>query len=87
MGFNEDFLRVIMDCKKKYDSKLSIYGESWKTCNLDFLRNRLDGEYKEWTNEETNEYDELIDIINVALMTAKRLNTQFQNKEKEVKKQ
>lgn len=74
MGFNEHFLSVLVSCKKKYNSKLKEYGESWKTCDLDFLRNRLDGEYREWTNEDTNEYEELIDIINISLMLAKRIS-------------
>jgi hypothetical protein len=71
----EEFDNVIDDCRAKYDSKASAYGESWKTMDLITLNNRLRGEYEEEINARTTKkkYEELLDVINISLMLAERL--------------
>lgn len=75
MGFNESFLKVLCDCQKKYNSKIPEYGESWKDCSIPFLDQRLFDEIAEYDSAKTNKrsYEELVDVINVALMLATRL--------------
>jgi len=71
----EEFNEVLNDCDIKYKSKLDEYGESWKEATIDFLDERLRDEIEEWERADNYQdaYKELIDIINVALMTATRV--------------
>jgi len=80
MSENLTFKSVLRDAEKKYQSKVSKYGESWKIMPLMELRTKLYfEEVVEWaetmTNKEPieNEREELLDIINLACMLAKRL--------------
>lgn len=41
-------------------------GDSWKTCDIDFLRNKLNEEIAEW--DESGHAHELCDIANVCMM-------------------
>lgn len=71
----EEFRQVLIDALNKYDSKKKEYGDSWKYMQPYRLRERLKEEYLEWykTNKsKQEEYDELLDIINCALMIAVR---------------
>lgn len=58
-----------------YEDKKKEYGESWKTMELWQLRDRLQEELKEYQEADNliEEYFELIDVINVALMLATRM--------------
>jgi len=72
----KEFEFVLIDAMKKFESKRKKYKDSWKECSLDILRNKLDEEYEEWGEVKyikLKEYDELLDIINVALMLAERI--------------
>ena len=66
-----------MDCQEVLDKHSKKKGESWKTCDIDFLREKLEEEVQEWKDipfrQLEEEYNELIDIINVATMLAERL--------------
>ncbi len=70
----EYFLPIIKECGDKYKSKFGKYGESWKSMSIEELQQKLQEEMEEWGNSGTREedYDELIDIINVSLMLAVR---------------
>jgi len=69
-----NFLDVLEQAEEKYKSKLPKYGESWKTMPIDKLRERLNQEYSEWSNcSDDTEFSELLDIINLACMVARRL--------------
>lgn len=60
---------------RKHDAKK---GDSWKSCEISFLEQKLDEEYKEYVNESAKFYHwepvsetaafELIDIANMAMM-------------------
>lgn len=72
------FKKVLLDAEDKYRSKLPEYGESWKDCPVNVLRRGLKDEYDEWINSfskfvESEEYGELLDVINMACMIAERI--------------
>ena len=63
--------------EKKYNKKLELYGESWKTMDLQLLRKRLDDEFKEYDSCFPNtkyEKDELIDVSNICMMLWNRMD-------------
>lgn len=68
---------TIMDCQEVLNRHRKKKGKSWKTCDIDFLREKLEEEIQEWKDipfgQLEEEYNELIDIINVATMLAERL--------------
>ena len=81
-----EMLAVAMDVKM--DRKQKEYGDSWKTCDIEFLRERLMGEFKEWHDGQYNataivgrsaggiisdERKELVDIANICMMLWNRL--------------
>lgn len=70
-----DFPLSLGSSNQKYRDKIPMYGASWKTVPLDFLRNRLWNEIYEWkkVSKKHGEASELNDIINIALMLAQRL--------------
>lgn len=76
-----EMFAVAMDVK--LDKKQKEYGDSWKTCDIEFLRDRLMGEFKEWHDGQYNataivgrsvggiisdERKELVDIANICMM-------------------
>lgn len=72
------FIEVLIDAENKYQRRIPIYAESWKTMPLLALENRLWTEIKEWGKsikdlDKRQELKELLDIINVASMLATRL--------------
>lgn len=68
---------TIMECQEVLDKHQKKKGDTWKTCHINFLKQKLDEEYNEWSNSPEGdleiEYWEVIDIINVATMLAERL--------------
>lgn len=76
MIYDTNFDDVLADADAIYQKHKAKKGEGWKDCDIDFLkREKLPEEYEEfWKAESRQEqYKELLDIINVALMLAKRL--------------
>ena len=71
----EDFNNVLFDANVKYQSKKKVYGETWKTMNIISLNERLKEEFIEQQHAITSKekYEELLDLINIALMMAERL--------------
>jgi len=64
--------------KSKIGSKVAKYGDSWRSCKIQFLRERLSEEFCEWLDvvERGNmvkESNELIDIANLCIMIWARL--------------
>lgn len=76
---NLTFERILQMAEVKYIIKKEMYGESWKKMDIDTLRKRLIEESNEWKESYVRgahpdkEFDELIDIINVACMIAERI--------------
>jgi hypothetical protein len=68
------FEEITEDCMiilQKHHTK----GDSWKTCQIDFLRKKLIEECNEWfiaSEGKGNEQLELLDIINMCVMLRKR---------------
>jgi len=70
------FVEELKQCQKVFERHNALKGDSYKTCSIIFLRNKLIEECLEWlkaTNTKDGK-DELVDIINVALMLLWRLN-------------
>lgn len=71
--------QTIKDCQKVFNCHNKDKGNSWKKCAIDFLRDKLDEEYQEFEQayhrdyDEEHQYEELLDVINVAVMLAERL--------------
>lgn len=75
MGF-EDFAQALADAKQVYDYHAIKKGDGWKDCSIKFLFGKLTEEYEEFmesTPKSEEEYREVLDIVNVALMLAARL--------------
>ena len=53
---------------KEHDSKK---GDSWKTCDIDFLVDKLGTEIKEWI--DSAKHEELVDISNICMMLWNRI--------------
>lgn len=68
---------TIMDCQEVLNKHSKKKGDSWKTCDIQFLRNKLVEEIDEFgvlpLEYKEEQYKELLDIINVATMLAERL--------------
>lgn len=73
--FDGSFDDVLKDADKVYQSHKPKKGESWKTVDVQYLRNRLSEEIVEALKEggDIDEYSELLDTINLALMLARRV--------------
>lgn len=69
------FEEILQFAEVKYLVKKIQYGESWKQMSLVALRERLKGEYLEWRefHDKRGEFEELMDIINLACMLATKL--------------
>jgi len=61
--------------KQKMSIKRKQYGDSWLTCDIEFLRDRLAGEIKEYENAFTHreEMGELVDMANCCMMLYNRM--------------
>lgn len=102
MTYFRNFQTVFNAAAEVYDKHLPVKAESWSTCELNYLRDKLDEEYsevaevierrkylldlikrylidpnirvsKELSGLLVSEYKELLDLINVSAMLAKRL--------------
>ena len=78
MVFNKEFDSVLSDASYKFRQKAKSYSDSWKTMEIGSLCIRLAGEYDEFGRAERQDnfkemYKELLDVINMSLMLAKRL--------------
>ena len=76
--FNELFEGALMEAARVYAMHREAKGDSWQEMDIDRIRSLLRGEVLEWRwvrnlGNKTREYNELLDIINVALMLAQRL--------------
>lgn len=73
--YDGNFDDILKEANEVYQGHKPKKGESWKTCDLQFLRNKLSEEVVEALEEggDNDEYGELLDIINISLMLAKRL--------------
>ena len=82
--FSANFLPIINDCRIKFDKKKEMYGDSWKRMSYPELQVRLKEEFEEYDfNKDKVEsivYDELLDIINCAVMYAKHLRKYMEMK-------
>ncbi|MHA1807002.1 MAG: hypothetical protein ACTSX2_05460 [Candidatus Thorarchaeota archaeon] len=65
----------MQEMKSKMRSKDAEYGDSWKICDIDFLRGRLNDEHIEWLDikGDAGEAEELVDIANLCMMLWIRL--------------
>ena len=61
---------LCMSCYDKYSRRERIYQDSWKTCNISYLRERLMQEIEEY--KESKSTDNLVDIVNFCLMIIER---------------
>lgn len=77
---------TIKACQRVFDRHSEEKGESWKTCDIQFLRNKLAEELDEFaeSNFEEQQYNELLDVINIAVMLAERLKERLALREKDV---
>ena len=55
---------------EKYNKKIISYGHNWKTCEIEFLDNRLTEEFIEYV--KSGNPKELIDIANICWMLYSR---------------
>lgn len=73
----EMFKDVLMQCQLKYDKHEDEKGDSWKEeCTIHYLNTKLIYEIEEFCSAHTHsqeEFNELIDVILVAMMLAQRL--------------
>jgi len=76
--------QVIEDAINKYKSKTEKYGESWRSMDDLDLIDRFDEEVAELQNTDNleDEYNELIDVINVASMRAGKILIQKNSRRK-----
>ena len=68
--FTGMFHRAFLKCYDKYSRRERIYQDSWKTCNITYLEERLIHEIEEY--KEFKSIDELVDIVNFCLMIIER---------------
>lgn len=70
-----DFDQVLTDALKVYESHRAVKNESWRTIKMGYLAAKLSVEWNEFIKSETidQDYKEILDMINVALMLGERL--------------
>lgn len=75
--YDNNFNKVLEQANKKYQSKKSKYGESWKKMSIIELDERFSEEVSEFQEASSRKemYEESLDILNVILMIAERLRT------------
>jgi len=66
----EDLEEFILEMEKVLAKHDEQKGNSWKTCDIKFLENKLIEEFEEWKNQpkRTGKGDETVDIANVCMM-------------------
>lgn len=79
MVFDNEFDDVLRNADLKYQRRKERYGDSWKQMSVKELYLRLSSEFIELKNAKSNEElnDELLDVINVALMMAQQLKGEY----------
>lgn len=70
----------ILDFAKEMDVVMNIHEnqkrDTWKTCEVEFLENKLIEEYKEWRSSTIEPAKkEIIDIANICMMLHHRYKT------------
>jgi hypothetical protein len=73
----ETFPGILQDAASKYELRMQRYGDSWKTRAFEDIQKHLRSEVAEYfeANTAADQYGEVIDIINVALILAMRLRS------------
>ena len=69
MEIDNDIAMLVMAMEstlKRHEKK----GDSWKTCDVEFLKNKLYEEFDVWVN--SGDKHELIDIANICMMLFNR---------------
>ena len=74
LELNSLFDETKKDCLEVLEKHI-LKGDSWKTCNVNHLRDKLKEEFNEVRTATTLEDEayELLDLINIAIMFRKRL--------------
>ena len=68
--FANMFQTAFLKCCAKYTIRERIYQDSWKTCNITYLEERLLKEIEEY--KDSKSVDELVDIANFCFMIIER---------------
>ena len=88
LSFGDDdlhhlFNNILNDANFKFKNKEKEYNGLWKDMPVFQIRERLLDEITKWQFDEQHEYENCIDIINYALMLAKRLKVKQDEIQKE----
>ena len=78
--FTSMFHNAFLKCYDKYSRRERIYQDSWKTCNITYLEERLTHKIEEYKESklileeyrESKPTDILVDIVNFCLMIIER---------------
>lgn len=75
--YDEQFQPFIKDCKEVYNKHRIKKGDSWLYTDMGLLMQNLSDEWRELLESEdiSEQYGELIDIINVSLMLMARIKS------------
>lgn len=66
--------KTLFDCQEVLNKHQKKKGDSYKTCSIEYLQQKVIEEYNEYIMAgRTTEYKELLDLINVSIMLAERL--------------
>ena len=91
------FSRILSFCDTKFNEKHEQYGDSWLKIGIPEMRYRLRKEIREWyaswgeryedlsgedvERQGSDEITEIVDIINVELVLAERINQRLDERE------
>ena len=77
--FQELFGEIIKQAETKYIRKRKEHGESWQTCDIDYLERRLNEKVKKFNDAclPQPKFEEIRDIINFSLMLGTRWYKEF----------
>jgi len=77
MGF---FKEVLREAELVYQTHEPEKGDSWRTCDIQFLEDKLADEVREVQNATLvdGKFKEILDVINIALMLGVRLDKERQ---------
>lgn len=77
--FEDLFKNIIDQAKSKYIGHREKKGDSWQTCDIEYLEKRLVEEVKEFTDATLAEakFKEILDVINFSLMLGERWFKEF----------
>ena len=72
--FQELFGNILKQAEAKYIKKREKHGDSWQTCDIDYLEKRLNEKVKKLNDATLPEpkSNEMVDIINFSLMLGAR---------------